>query len=119
MTDLSSGTIADAIAATPPKDPPSQPEEGEVVRVILVTAGLFGFTAEEVLGPDREKRVVKARQVAIAVVRARTDLSWPQIGDVFDRDHSTCIHAAQRVMASPERLAWAAAVQAELDREET
>lgn len=116
MTDLSSDAIAAAIAATPPQEPRSI--HAETAAIITITAQHFGIRESALLGSGLHHRLVDARSVAIALVRARTGLSWPLIGEAFKRDHSTCMNAAERVMASPERLAWAAAVQAELDRED-
>ena len=38
-----------------------------------------------------------ARQVAMYLCRELTDLSLPQIGNLFERDHSTVLHAVDKV----------------------
>lgn len=53
-------------------------------------------TIEEVLGPRRTREVTAARFAAIAAVKSeRTDLSYPQIGREFNRDHTSILHAVR------------------------
>ncbi|MBX3751922.1 MAG: hypothetical protein KF897_17725, partial [Opitutaceae bacterium] len=48
-------------------------------------------------GASRTRHVVEARFEAIRLVRAaRPDLSLPAIGRLFNRDHTTILHALKR-----------------------
>ena len=49
-----------------------------------------------VLGDSRRPDIVAARQVAVAAARELFDLSYPQLGRIFNRDHSTMRHANNR-----------------------
>jgi len=52
----------------------------------------------ELLSKKRNKQLVVPRQVAMFLCRKFTDASYPQIGDQFGgRDHTTVIHAAEKV----------------------
>jgi chromosomal replication initiator protein len=68
-------------------------------QVILdATSETFGFTVEELCGPNRRRPLVTARQVSMYVFRELTDFSYPAIGRVFGgRDHSTVMHAVEKV----------------------
>ena len=68
-------------------------------QVILdATSATFGFSVEELCGPNRRRPLVTARQVSMYVFRELTDFSYPAIGREFgDRDHSTVIHAVEKI----------------------
>jgi chromosomal replication initiator protein len=58
----------------------------------------FGFPVAELTGPKRQRPLVRARQIAMYLFRDLTDYSYPAIGREFgDRDHTTVIHAVDRV----------------------
>jgi len=71
----------------------------------LPTAGLiisqvckFYSIEESILrGTLKTKGVSEARQVAIYLIRHLTNLSLPDIGKEFGRDHSTIIHSIRKV----------------------
>jgi len=68
-------------------------------KVILdATAAAFGFSVEEICGPNRRRPLVNARQVSMYVFRDLTDFSYPAIAREFGgRDHTTVIHAVEKV----------------------
>ncbi len=68
-------------------------------QVILeATSETFGFTVEELTGPNRRRPLVTARQVSMYVFRELTDFSYPAIGREFGgRDHSTVMHAVEKI----------------------
>lgn len=46
---------------------------------------------------DRQKTVARARAVAMYLVRDICEMSYPEIGDYFERDHSTIINACAKI----------------------
>ena len=51
----------------------------------------------DVLGPSRFQHVVRARFAAIRAVRQRyPEMSLPQLGRLFNRDHTTILHALRK-----------------------
>ena len=61
-------------------------------------AARFGVPADVMVGKRRDRDAVNARQVAMHLLRELTDMSLPGIGQIFGgRDHSTVIHACDRV----------------------
>ena len=68
-------------------------------QVILeATSETFGFSVEEICGPNRRRPLVTARQVSMYVFRELTDYSYPAIGREFGgRDHSTVMHAVEKI----------------------
>lgn len=47
----------------------------------------------EIMGRRRGAEICAARNEAMHIVRQQMKLSTPHIGRIFDRDHSTVIHA--------------------------
>ena len=68
-------------------------------KVILdATALAFGFSVEDICGPNRRRPLVNARQISMYVFRELTDFSYPAIAREFGgRDHTTVIHAVEKI----------------------
>jgi chromosomal replication initiator protein len=65
---------------------------------ISVAAEYFDITPDQIRSSSRSRPLVTARQMAMYLVRELTDLSLPEIGKRFGgRDHSTVIHATNKV----------------------
>ncbi|MBW3095656.1 helix-turn-helix domain-containing protein [Pseudohoeflea coraliihabitans] len=65
-----------------------------VKEIIVEVAERFGFAPREIVGRSRYKPLTRARQAAMAEVYLhRPDMSLPQIGRFFNRDHTTVLHA--------------------------
>ena len=63
---------------------------GEVSRFYSIDPSVIRSTL-------KNKNTAEARQVAMHLIRRMTNLSLPEIGREFGRDHSTVIHALKRV----------------------
>ncbi len=68
--------------------------------IIEQTASYYSLTPKELTGRSRVKNVVLARQVAMHLIRELTGLSLQDIGAIFDRDHTTVMHATEKVKES-------------------
>ena len=76
---------------------------GKLMSIVSIAAEMFGTDAECVMSRSREASASAARRSAMAAVRERFELSYPVIGDLFDRDHSTVMTAIGR--ADGQRVA--------------
>ena len=66
--------------------------------LIIEEVGRFFSVDESTLrGTLKNKGTAEARQVAMYLIRKMTNLSLPDIGREFNRDHSTVIHAVRKV----------------------
>ena len=65
----------------------------------------FYSLAEDVLrGGQRNRNTAEARQVAMYMLRKMLNLSFPEIGREFDRDHTTAMHSigkVEKLLADP------------------
>jgi chromosomal replication initiator protein len=75
-----------------------QPQQVTAKMILDATARMFGFTLDELCGPNRRRPLVTARQIAMYVMRELTDFSYPAIAREFGgRDHTTVIHAVEKI----------------------
>lgn len=71
--------------------------EPNIVRVKDLVANAFSVEVEDLSSKKRTKKIAYARQVAMYISRNELELSLPKIGEEFSRDHSTVIHAVERI----------------------
>jgi chromosomal replication initiator protein len=89
--ELAEEVLSDIVAADKPR--PITPQ-----LILAATAEAFGFSVDELRGPNRRRPLVTARQVSMYVFRELTEFSYPAIGREFGgRDHSTVIHAVEKI----------------------
>lgn len=63
---------------------------------ISASAAYFGITADDILGPGRNSRFVKARNAAAYIMRHRDGASYPEIGRRLGRDHTSVMHGVRK-----------------------
>src|SRR4051795_3558055 len=73
------------------------PDKASVEAIQHAAAEAYGLSRERLLARDRSPKVALARQVAMYLARELTDVSLPEIGRGFERDHSTVVHAHKRI----------------------
>lgn len=61
--------------------------------IIKAVAKYFEIDSEDILGKDRSSKMVEPRKIAMYMVRDMTHESFPKMGKVFNRDHTTIKHA--------------------------
>lgn len=104
------------VAAPPPAPPPPRkpvdhdPDEppltvDDIPIIIRVVAGFYRVAVAEMSSPTRRQRLVEPRWMAIHLARVMTPASTTEIGRAFRRDHSTIMHAMNKVdrkLADPD-----------------
>lgn len=72
-------------------------------KLIISQVCKFYSIDEDVLrGTLKNKGTAEARQVAIYLIRKLTNLSTPDIGKEFNKDHSTILHSVKKVESALE-----------------
>ena len=80
--------------------PSSLPAHAATLESIQeAAAAAFDLSRDRLLARDRSPKVAMARQIAMYLARELTDVSLPEIGRGFARDHSTVVHAHKRIAA--------------------
>ena len=57
----------------------------------------YGIRKEDILGQKRNKEIAEARHICVYLIREITEISYPQIGKIFGRDHATVISSYDKV----------------------
>jgi Bacterial dnaA protein helix-turn-helix len=67
------------------------------VDIIQEVGDQYGYSVEEIISQRRHHDILPVRAEAIwRVYSERVDMTTPQIGKVFNRDHSTIIHTVKK-----------------------
>ncbi len=66
----------------------------------------FNLSVEDILSKKRTKELVFPRQISMFLCKSLTDMSYPNIGKAFNKDHTTVMYAcdqiAKQVESNPE-----------------
>ena len=73
-----------------------------LANIQRTVASYFDLDMSEILGKSRKANIVKPRQLAMYIARELTDHSLPEIGREFLRDHSTVMHAYDKISGELE-----------------
>lgn len=89
--DLAEHVLSDIVSA-------GQPRRITPQVILDATSEMFGFSIDELRGPNRRRPLVTARQIGMYVFRDLTDFSYPAIAREFGgRDHTTVMHAVEKI----------------------
>ena len=67
--------------------------------IIEATAAKHSITVEQLLGPRRQQTYVAARRECAERLRNELEMSYPKIGKVMNRDHTSILHLLKKVEA--------------------
>jgi len=69
-----------------------------VKDIVKIVADYYGFAEEIIYEKTRRREIVKARQIAMYLLREDFNISYPLIGQKLgDRDHTTVIHSHLKI----------------------
>ncbi len=91
-------TVTLELARAVLKDMVKEKEERISADSILEeVAKYFDVRVSDIKGKRRTKQLVLPRQIAMYLVRKLTEYSLPEIGERFEKDHTTVLHACEKV----------------------
>ncbi|MEA4846896.1 MAG: chromosomal replication initiator protein DnaA [Clostridiaceae bacterium] len=98
-SSLTNGEINEDLANEALKDilSNSKPKKITVSSIKDVVGNYYNMKIEDFNAKKRNKSIVLPRQIAMFLCRELTDLSLPKIGEEFGRDHTTIIHACEKI----------------------
>ena len=83
----------------------TEPLNVTIDKIFAAVYKKYNIAKDEIVGKRRNKEIANARHVAIYLIREITEISLPNIGKIFDRDHSTVMSSLdwvkRRIMAEP------------------
>jgi chromosomal replication initiator protein len=65
--------------------------------VLKAVAGFFNVKISDIKGSRRHRSVSRPRQIAMYICRTNLNATYPEIGNQFNKDHSTAISAVSTV----------------------
>jgi len=66
-------------------------------KIIRSTCDFFQVSLYDIKSKKRNKKIVNARQAAMYLSRDLTNFSTTEIGSYFNRDHTTIMHAVEKI----------------------
>jgi len=71
-------------------------------EIALIVARHFNVWHEAMRHKTRRRDITKARQISMYLLKKHTTKSAVQIGEMFNRDHATVLHAIKTVQKDME-----------------
>lgn len=68
--------------------------DGQILKAV---AEFYNISPTDLVNRSRRKEVVEPRQVAMYLLRDILEMSYPYIGEKLGRDHTTAIHAYEKI----------------------
>jgi len=83
----------------------SKMSENEITpeNIIETCSKFYGVKKEDIYSDKRTKTIALARQVSMYIIKELTNYSYPKIGSVIGKDHSTIIYAIKTVTNMMEK----------------
>lgn len=94
--------VFDNVAMAAIAAPRSGTPRAQILAMVEGVAARHGITLADIMGRSREYRFAHPRQEAYWTVHKNTPLSYPAIGRLFNRDHTTIIYG---ITAHEKRMA--------------
>ena len=66
-------------------------------RIMEAVANYFYIPIEQMISQNRSKDVAYPRQMAMYMIRQELEYSFPDIAKIFKRDHTTVMHACNKI----------------------
>ena len=66
-------------------------------RIMEAVANYFYIPVEQMISQNRSKDVAYPRQMAMYMIRQELEYSFPDIAKIFKRDHTTVMHAGNKI----------------------
>ncbi len=69
----------------------AEPVSITVDKIFSAVYNKYNVSKEDIIGPKRQKDIAYARHAAIYLIREMTEMSYPNIAKIFNRDHTTIL----------------------------
>ena len=88
--EMAEGMISESIRS-------NRPQHLTYKKIIDKTSRFFQIPKEEILGRSRAKDINRARQISCFLMKYELKMSFPKIGQVFSRDHTTIMNGVTNI----------------------
>ncbi len=66
-------------------------------QILSAVSRYYKISRDQILSESRQAPIVHARHVAVYVMRKMTGDSWNHLGSLFNKDHTSMMHAYQKI----------------------
>ena len=77
----------------------AEPVNKTVDRIFETMEKHYGVSKEDLTGPKRNKEIAGPRHITIFLIREITEMSFPNIAKLFNRDHATVMTSHGNILA--------------------
>ena len=77
----------------------AEPVSVTVDKIFAAVFNKYGISKESLTGNKRNKDIANTRHITIYLIRELTEMSFPSIAKIFERDHSTIISSHRLIEA--------------------
>lgn len=88
--DLARGCISELLGG-------AEPTSVTVEKIFSSIYQRYGIKKEDLISAKRNKEIAFTRHITIYIIREVTEMSLPNIGKIFNRDHSTIISSIETI----------------------
>lgn len=89
-TDLAKSCISEFLGG-------AEPINVTIEKIYSAVYKKYNIKKEDILGQKRNKDIAEARHICIYLIREITEISFPNIGKIFGRDHSTIMFSYEKI----------------------
>ncbi len=75
----------------------AEPTSVTVDKIFTAVSKKYNITKDDIISVKRTKDIAQARHIAAYLIRKITDMSLPNIGKIFNRDHTTIMSSIDAV----------------------
>ena len=75
----------------------AEPINVTIEKIYSAVFKKYNIKKEDILGQKRNKDIAEARHICIYLVREITEMSYPNIGKTFGRDHATVMFSCEKI----------------------
>lgn len=75
----------------------AEPVSVTVDKIFSIIYSKYGVSKEDLVSAKRNKEIASARHVSVYLIREITEMSLPNIGKIYERDHSTILSSIEAV----------------------
>jgi len=75
----------------------AEPVNVTVEKIFTSVYKKYGIPKDELTGKKRSKEIANARHVTIYLIRKITEMSFPNIGKIFEKDHTTILASYEKI----------------------
>lgn len=78
-----------------------KPKGGEAeelaIKIMTVISEFYDVSFKELRSKSRKRQHVSCRQLIMWTIRKKTNMSLKDVGELFNRDHTTVIHSTETI----------------------